>query len=332
MYLNISATPCANNHHVPKVAGCSGQEPAYSGSAKCVYKFWECLTPEITSMTPSTDSMGATIAINGKGFDTSAANNVVSIGKGFNCTVSSASATDLSCKVNHNNTMPINKQLPTMLRLKNNGYVKISPAAKMMFVLSPKVVSVTPSAGSTQGGTNVTMTGYGFAGTPGTTSVNFGSTKCLVTSVTYTQIKCTTMMSSRRKRSTNQAATVVLNGQSVNCTSSCGFTLDPNMTPTVSQINPTTIRGSSTSVTITGTKFGTNSSLVVVKIGNTECAIQSVTDTSITCTAGLTAVGTQQVMVRIEGLGNAANAGSVGQVTVQPEIVAMTPTSGKDLS
>ena len=69
------------------------------------------------------------------------------------------------------------------------GYGTGTSAGDFSFVAPPTVTSFTPTTGSTNGGTTVTITGTGFAGA---SSVKFGSTTAASYSVTATTITAVT--------------------------------------------------------------------------------------------------------------------------------------------
>ena len=74
------------------------------------------------------------------------------------------------------------------------------------------------------------------------------------------------------------------------CQSNCGFLYDASLTASVTSISPAS--GSlGSSLTITGSGFGTVKENVIVSIGDILCTIQTVADSSITCTVGEVAGG-----------------------------------------
>ncbi len=67
------------------------------------------------------------------------------------------------------------------------------------------------------------------------------------------------------------------------------FAYSTSLTPIVSSISPNS--GSGGLVKVTGTGFGTDPSLLAVKIGLSNCSIITSSDTEITCTVHATSGG-----------------------------------------
>lgn len=118
---------------------------------------------------------------------------------------------------------------------------------------------------------------------------------------------------------------VFVNQAEASC-SACEFTYSNAITPTITAVSPNSINGAST-ITITGTLFGTISDSVKVTLGTEVCFVETVTDTTISCTVNGLPAGAQLVKVKIIGAGNALNAGSLS-VDSSLSITSISPSTG----
>ena len=135
------------------------------------------------------------------------------------------------------------------------------------------ITGFTPTQGSIEGCTRLTLSGYGFSMD---STVNIGSNACDVTDVTFNTIHCIT-----RSSSIAGASTVTVHGNGKVITSPDNFEYSQDYTPTITGLTPD--NGYGGDIEITGTKFGTTTQGITVEIGTTVCGITSITDTSISC-------------------------------------------------
>ncbi|HEU4872422.1 MAG TPA: IPT/TIG domain-containing protein [Pyrinomonadaceae bacterium] len=153
---------------------------------------------------------------------------------------------------------------------------------------APTVTAISPTSGSTSGGTSVTITGTGFSS--GATVSLGGAAATNVMVVSPTSITATTSA-----RTAGTVDVVVTNTDTLNGTLSSGYTYTASA-PTVTAISPTSGSTSGgTSVTITGTGF---SSGATVSLGGAAATnVMVVSPTSITATTSARGAGTVDVMV-----------------------------------
>jgi hypothetical protein len=156
---------------------------------------------------------------------------------------------------------------------------------------APTVSSISPTSGSTAGGTSVTITGTGFLS--GATVTIGGVSATAVNVASQTSITATTPA-----HSAGSANVVVRNtdGQSGSLTS--GFTYQPpqNPVPTVSAVSPASgPTAGGTSVTITGTGFLAGATVSVGGSAATNVSVAS--GTTITATTPAHAEGAVNVVV-----------------------------------
>jgi hypothetical protein len=135
---------------------------------------------------------------------------------------------------------------------------------------APTVSTVSPSSGSTQGGTNVTITGTNFRS--GATVTVGGSAATNVSVVSATQITATVPA-----HAAGAVDVVVKNSDNQSATKTGGFTysLSP---PTISGVSPVSgPAAGGTTVTVTGTNFVSGATVVVATTSATSVTVVSST-------------------------------------------------------
>jgi hypothetical protein len=185
---------------------------------------------------------------------------------------------------------------------------------------APTVSSISPSSGSTSGGTSVTITGTGFVSGA---AVNIGGTASGVHVVSSTSITATTPA-----HSAGSVNVVVTNSDSQTGTLSNGYSYT-NPPPNVTSISPTsgpTTGG--TSVTITGTGFLSGATVSVGGAAATGVNVNS--STSITATAPGHASGTATVVVtNSDGQNDSLNNAYTYTVSnPSPTVTSINPGTG----
>jgi hypothetical protein len=249
----------------------------------------------------------------------------VTIG-GAPCQVTANSATSITCTFGSNSGLTANSLYQIEVNVDNIGYALHQGAFQLQFM--PIVTSLTPSTGSIQGGTLVTIAGDGFnkqtifslGGSSNNNNLYWASSN--VISLTSTSIVLQTVAEPANVQ-TNLA--LFINQVSVNCTS-CAFAFSSAVAPLVTAVSPASVTQPNTELTLTGSSFGTDSTQFTVSIGASPCAVSSVTDTSITCTVAGVSLGANNVNVNFPAIGNAIV--SAAQVVGYGAIVSVAPSSG----
>ncbi|MGC4022054.1 MAG: IPT/TIG domain-containing protein [Cyclobacteriaceae bacterium] len=244
--------------------------------------------PSITSFTPETGPVGTAVTITGTNFDAVAANNFLTLGT-TQVAVSAATTTSLQF------TIPANTALGNYtlhITVKNNGEQSTTANSATDFGVlppTPTVTSFTPAFAA--GSSTMTITGTNFSTTPANNAVSFGDVTATVNAATATQLTVT--IPSGLTPGTNYpiSVTVIQNSvSSLTGTSSTNFALAVG----IISINPTTAV-KNTSLTITGTNFDPNNS--IVEINGKTASITASSSTSITVTVP-TGAGTGTVTVK----------------------------------
>ncbi|HVU60543.1 MAG TPA: IPT/TIG domain-containing protein [Mycobacteriales bacterium] len=200
--------------------------------------------------------------------------------------------------------------------------VTVSPVSTV-----PTVTKVSPTSGSTAGGTSVTVTGSGFTGA---TAVTFGGTAG--TSLVVNSDTSVTVTSPAHAAGTVNVRVTTPAGQSAVVTPADQFTYSAApVGPTVTKVSPSS--GSSaggTSVTVTGTGFTGATAVTFGGTAGTNVVVKSAT--SITVTSPKHAAGAVNVRVTTPA-GQSAVVTPADQFTysaapVTPTVTKVSPASG----
>jgi Domain of unknown function (DUF1929)/IPT/TIG domain len=240
--------------------------------------------PTVSSISPNsgTISGGTAVTINGTGFQSGATVKIggtsatgVNVASSTSITATTAAHSAGSSSVVVTNT---DGQSGTL----SNGYAYTNPA--------PTVTSISPTSGTTSGGTPVTITGTGFLS--GATATFGGTAAAGVTVASSTSITAITPA-----HATGTVSVVITNTDSQSGTLSNGFNyVVVNPAPTVSSISPASgTSNGGTAVTITGTGFLSGARVTLGGTAATNVTVQN--STSITATSAVHPSGTVDVVV-----------------------------------
>ena len=236
--------------------------------------------PTITSVSPNVGPVagGTTVTITGTNFQ---AGVTVTFG-GVAATVNSSTATSISV------TTPAGSVAgPVSVVVSNptgqsatlaNGFTYQGPA--------PTVSSLTPTSGTSSGGTSVTISGTNFVSGA---KVTFGGTAATVTATAATSITVTTPA-----HAAGVVSVVVINpdGQSATLTNAYTYIAPP---VSITSVSPTSgSRFGGTTVTINGSGFASGAT---VTFGGTRASVRSLNSTTIIVRTPSHASGTVSVVV-----------------------------------
>ena len=184
------------------------------------------------------------------------------------------------------------------------GNAWFSTSGTVQFIAS--ITGVTPNVGSIHGGTHISIDGIGFDLSILRVSATVGIRQCLVKSVTYTRVVCTTPAGSGSVNIVVKSGLVIF--------PLARFSYDSSVTPTINSLSVVKGRGGD-SVTISGGNLARLSGSkrrrrslsangVTVTFGGLPCNITSSSNTSIECQVPLHPAGTVPVRVHVDGRGN----------------------------
>ncbi len=261
-------------------------------------------TPSITSLSPTTGAVGASVTITGTNFGSTQGTSTVKFNGTATTSITSWSATSIVATVPTGATT--GNVVVTVSGVASNG-------SSFTVVAAPSITSLSPTSGAV--GASVTITGTNFGATQGTSTVAFnGTTATSITSWGATSIVATVPTGAT-------TGNVVVHASGVN---SNGVAFTVLATPSITSLSPTT-GAVGASVTITGTNFGATQGTSTVKFNGTAAtSITSWSATSIVATVP-TGATTGNVVVTVSGV---ASNGSSFTVVAAPSITSLSPTSG----
>ena len=264
--------------------------------------------PTVTAISPASGPAtgGTGVTITGTGF-TGAANVTIGGTAATSFTVVSDTSLTATTPAGTAGTASVLVTTPGGTNSANTLYT---------YVAAPTVTSISPTSGTTAGGTSVTITGTNLTGA---TAVTFGVTSATVTANSATSITAT----SPAGTGTVDVTVTTVGGTSA---TSPADQFSYVAAPTVTSISPTSgpVTGG-TSVTITGTNF---TGATAVKFGATSATSFTVSSaTSITATSPA-GTGTVDVTVTTAGGTSATSANDQFTYNAAPTVTSISPTSG----
>ncbi|KAI8520672.1 Fibrocystin-L [Branchiostoma belcheri] len=277
-------------------------------TSNCGYTYAVSATPTVTAVEP-TQVSGAVneLRINGTLFGTEASNVTISVGS-EECVITHIEDDFILCDL-------------AAVQVGNNAFElhidgKGNADSSVSTIESLAVIdSFTPTNGSTQGGMTLTITGNGFV--DGDTTIMFGSLVCPITEISLLQVKCTVPAHAEGLEN------VVTTSNDVQYPVK-QFEYLEDQTPVVDSID-TAVGSTGDTITLTGSKFGTDQGDIVVTIDNAGCGVTSLSDTEIQCSVGSHSAGEFPVVVRSESRGYAI---SNVNFTYQLRVDSASPTEG----
>jgi YD repeat-containing protein len=274
---------------------------AAGGVASNGVNFTVTLAPSISSLTPNTGAVGASVVLAGSNFGPAQGNGKVTFSSNKTATITSWSATSITA------TVPAGAVTGNVVVTAAGGVQ--SAGSSFTVVAAPSITSLAPATAAW--GTSVTITGINFGATQGSNStVKFSGTVATPTSWSATTIQVPVPANASSGNVVVHAGGVDSNGSS--------FTVAPGIT----SLSPTSgVVG--TSVTITGTSFGSSQGASTVKFNGTKATVISWSATSIIATVPSGAT-TGNVVVTT----SVASNGAAFTVVSPPSISSLSPMSG----
>ncbi|CAF0710276.1 unnamed protein product [Brachionus calyciflorus] len=279
-------------------------------------KFTHCQVPKITNISPLNVNYNTLITIDGTGFSSNQCENEVYLG-GKKCSIQSSSTSRITCKLGANSGLSPNKLYDVEVLVKNIGFALQNDYYQINF--QQVITSLTPTRGSNNGGTKVTINGDGF--TPDSYVIignNFFDQKRA--QITYNSIILETLPDDEKQFN----VTVQNKNIDALCEGVCLFDMNSAYSPVINTVSPLTI-SDRTELTLDGNNFGIDSQLVKIRIGNQNCNITSIAANRIKCILDGLDLGQQNINLNIENLGNAI---SNIQVTGVASLTSINPVSG----
>lgn len=269
----------------------SGEVVYQSGSIRstchsdCDYEYSSDITPVVNKLSTYSVTGPSTIHIIGVGFGNRSENVYVTVGE---------VEADVLFVADDNVTVSVGPLPAGPHKVKVIVYI-IGLAHRQFTLTSVALAVMSVEVGSVEGGTPLLFTGNGFV--PGNTNVTAGGNPCAIQNVTPSELRCWTPPSS--EGSAEVVITVISLTYPI-----LTFNYSLDHTPVVNSVSPST-GPSGTLVTLTGSGFGTDPSLISVTVNGVACIVSSVTDTQIQCTVGNNPGGPHRIMVHHQVKGHA---------------------------
>ncbi|XP_019623376.1 PREDICTED: fibrocystin-L-like [Branchiostoma belcheri] len=279
-------------------------------SGNCSFTYSESATPKVTDVQPKEVSGAVTqLAINGSLFGTDPSMVSVAVdGDDVSCNITTITDGYIECDLG-----PVRvgvKSFSVHVRGKGTADSSVSSLESLA-----TIDDVTPSEGSVNGGNTVTITGNGFV--PGNTAVLIGGESCDIRNITRLQIDCVA------PHGVEGEALLRVTSDSVQYPQQ-RYNYSVDNTAEVSGVSPSAGKTGDT-ITITGSKFGSDSGDVTVTIDGVECSITTFSSSSIECTVGHHSAGTYEVIVFLSGRGLAT---SSLEFEYQLSVTSISPAEG----
>jgi hypothetical protein len=247
------------------VSNPGGQSGALAGG------FTYIAPPTVTSVSPNNGPVagGTAVTITGTNF---AAGAAVTLGGTAATNVVVASSTTITA------TTPAHAAGAVAATVTNSNGLSGNLANGFTYIAPPTVTGVSPSSGTTAGGTAVTISGTNFATGAGVTFGTSAATNVVV-------VSSTTITATTPAGSAGAVTVTVTNPGSLSGSLSSGYTYV--VTPTVTSVSPNNgPPAGGTSVTITGTNFATGATVTFGSAAATNVVVVSATQITATTPAG----------------------------------------------
>uniref|UniRef100_W5KUJ5 PKHD1 like 1, tandem duplicate 2 n=1 Tax=Astyanax mexicanus TaxID=7994 RepID=W5KUJ5_ASTMX len=295
-------------------AECPGTNGTSDGFS---FGFSSCATPTVSSITPDRATVHEPITLQGFGFSSIPCANEVTIG-GASCRVTNSSSTEITCLLSPDSGLPVATPLPVQVRVNNLGTAMITTPSetRRRMVVLPVVDSVSPSTGSTTGGTRLLISGSGLSNG----MVSVAGIQCTVVSRNYTQVVCDTSPAPASRGGVAVSIGAVISS----CGGVCSYIYSSDLTPQISSVNPNTFLGNRTTVVVSGSGFASNLEDVKVFAGNTQLEVTEVADANITLSVEALPAGPQALKVVVMSRGLASGNAMLTSVP----FATLSPTSG----
>ena len=244
-------------------------------------------TPHVDQISVTEGVVSAMLAISGSSFNTTDPSDVTVWVGGYSCEVTqlTSSGSIIECSIG---SLVAGEYLVSVL-IQQLGCASI-PSSVSTVSVEGEITSLSPTAGSVEGCTHLTITGHGFSSDA---TVSIGVNQCVIREITFNRIDCTTVETD----SGTKVVSVETNGRTITWSDTFEF----SQSHTLSIIGLSPMSGSGGAIQITGTHFGSDLEGIMVQFGSNLCAVSSVGNTTISChlPSTLTANGYTPLVTRL---------------------------------
>ncbi|XP_052063691.1 fibrocystin-L-like [Mytilus californianus] len=261
------------------------------------FEYSSAVTPIISVLSPLKGTKGTSLVITGSTFGSSDGENKVTVGNAP-CEITFYNMTMIECTISEGSI-----GTATVLVIVEGLGVSNSD---VQFEFEFAVTGIQKSSGSVSGGQTITVIGSGFDNTTDVTICGKTCTADDKANQSASEFICVTPPSADVVTGT-KSCDVITTVDGVQKPMGGGYTYSQALTPDITSVSPARGgTGGGVFLTIGGTGFGIDKSVVVVKIAGTPCNVSTVTDTEIVCLTGKHSPSQKtKVWVEINGNGMA---------------------------
>jgi len=317
----VPASSCVSSSLI-NIGSCSQTAPTSSID----FLFTPCNMGTVTSISPVRGPAGTSITITGTGFSTTTCENSVLIGSSYQCPITSATTTQIVCQIGSNSLLSASAVQNVFITKDRQGFH--SNNGRIQFQFQAKITNISPTQGSTAGGTVVIISGDGF--TPENTRIILGSEEyTLSANISYSQIRITTGIPPQLYINQNIPVSILVGTNPAVCsTSSCTYQWADSVTPSLNTVSPSSVSGPQT-LTLTGQNLNPTGSVslanIHVAINGRPCNVTAATNSTIQCTIESLPVGNYSIATSIDGVGKVI---SSPILTSNAAVSSVSPISG----
>ncbi|GMH45335.1 hypothetical protein BSKO_13292 [Bryopsis sp. KO-2023] len=280
-----------------------------SGDTNCSFSGLVEETPSATNLAVTPGDGSRTLQISGEGFGSLTPRVEIAA---VQCEVSASSDTEITCNLPDGGPAGLH---PVEVYIADKGLAVDTGGIEISNDL--EILSASPSLGSLAGATTVSLTGVGFGESVSEVTVTIDGNEANVTKASSSSLQ---FVSPPGTTTGEVEGVVTINGE----TQTFRFTYDDSLV--VSGVSPD--GGPSiarTLITISGTGFGTDPSVITVMLGESPCTLVTVQPTEISAYTDGGTPGSYDVLVFLEGHGQAIGSFSF---RYEFEILSITPIQG----
>ncbi|XP_051826954.1 fibrocystin-L [Antechinus flavipes] len=280
-------------HEQPQVQVYINELPAKC-SGNCGYKWDPLSTPTILATSPTQGSYEekTILTISGSGFSSNPATSVT-IGS-VDCPILSVYENEIKCQILTGKA----GNFPIAVFVAEMGFADHSGGEMFNFTYNIQILHIWPASGSLEGGTLLTLSGFGFAED---SKILVGNKSCNVIKGNLNEIKCRTPKGAEGTFD----VTIMTNGLYTSVNSA--FSYNISQTPTIMYFSPKTrMLLGKVNLTIKGYNFGNEHSQNMVYVGRTNCTILHWNFTDITCLLPKLSPGNYDICVEVGNWGYAS--------------------------
>jgi hypothetical protein len=156
--------------------------------------------------------------------------------------------------------------------------------------------------GSILGGANLVIMGDGFIGeTILTFDAIYSLTQDTLNMLSYQMQYDSITIVTNPNDEVDFNISVTVNGIDAICRVHCNYNFSADYTPIVSSVYPLSVSGL-TEITINGTGFSNDTTMISVKVGNQPCLVTASSETEIICNLTGLEFGKQSIVVNLNGI------------------------------